>query len=217
MILLENGKTTIMKKFILAAGTVVFLLHSSFAQSDTISNNETVLVPLEGRAETPATLEGTWLLQSGIKIKSKSEVKLVKMPAPGTELRQGEVTTTKMVNGEQITTTEVEVVKVSDPGKQVTQPQGNRLHYPEKPGISFYGENQTLSGFSGCNKFSGRYSAKGNHINIETDASTQMACIGQYDEKEFMDKLKKVNKYKVDNGKLELMKGDNVELVFTRK
>lgn len=206
-----------MKKFILAAGIVIFLVHGSFAQKDTTSNIDTVLVPLEGRAETPTTLEGTWLLQSGIKIKSKSEVNLVKKPAPGAELRQHEVTTTKMVNGEQITTTEVDVVTVAEPDKQVTQPQGNRLHYPDKPGISFYGKNQTLSGFSGCNRFSGRYSAKGNHIDIETDASTQMACIGQYDEKEFMDKLKKVNKYKVDNGKLELMKGDNVELVFTRK
>lgn len=215
--MLDNDKTTIMKKFILAAGTFIFLSHVSFAQVDTPSNIDTVLVPLEGRAETPATLEGTWVLQSGIKIKSKSEIKLVKKPAPGTELRQDEVTTTTMMNGESITTTEVEVVKVANPSKQVTQPQGNRLHYPEKPGISFYGKNQTLSGFSGCNKFSGRYSSKGNHIDIETDASTQMACIGQYDEKEFMDKLKKVNKFKVDNRKLELMKGDNVELVFTRK
>lgn len=169
-----------------------FLYNLGMAQQDTATVVDTVYVPIEGRGETPAVLEGTWVLKSGIKMKKESETEAAS------------IVETKSEEGQKS-------------GKRITQQQSDNLHYPDKPGISFYAQNETFTGFTGCNKFSGRYEAKGSKLSITTGASTKMECIGQYEEKEFMSKLQKVNNYKVDGGRLELLHGDDVVLVFGRK
>ncbi|MCW3111568.1 MAG: lipase [Segetibacter sp.] len=211
-----------MKKILLIITAVGFFSYTGISQSvkettDTVSSE---YIPVEGRSETgvPKELQGTWVLTSGIK-KTKPNIDLGnKKLAPGTETRRDSVTRTTTVNGETRTTTEVNIERIATPEKQITPPQKDNMHKAERPSISFYGLNETFSGFTGCNKYSGRYKITGNKIILlDGAASTKMVCIGEYDEKDFLNTLKKVNSFRTNNGKLELMDGNDVLLAFSRK
>ena len=110
-----------------------------------------------------------------------------------------------------------DIVYNTDP--KLTPGQGSSYHIPEKPCISFYGANETFSGFSGCNRYSGRYEmSDSNSITLKSAAaSTRMVCIGDYDENPFLEALHKVSKFRSTDEQLELMDGDKVILTFTRK
>jgi heat shock protein HslJ len=105
--------------------------------------------------------------------------------------------------------------------RKITPPQSSNptIHVPEKPGINFFGNNETFAGFTGCNKISGRYTLSGaNKISFQNAApSTKMACIGEYDEDAFLTTLRRVNTFRLNNGNLELMEAENVLLVFSKK
>ncbi len=107
----------------------------------------------------------------------------------------------------------------SEGGAKITPKQRDNYHIPERPSINFYGANETFSGFSGCNRYSGRYEMPdSNSITLKNATpSTKMVCIGDYDENQFIENLHKVNKFKGSDEKLELMQGDSVILTFGRK
>ena len=176
-------------------------------------------IPVEGRSDgVPQNLEGSWVLASGLKTIQPAINAINKKAVPGTEISRDSVSTTTTVNGETRTTTEVNVERVAVPLKQVTPLQKENMHKADKPSISFFGLNETFSGFTGCNKYSGRYKVSGNKISLsDAAASTKMLCLGEYDEKDFITALKRVNSYKTDNGMLELLDGDEVVLSFSRK
>lgn len=192
---------------------------------DTIIVTGTQYIPLEGRSETGtrSELEGSWELTSlnGSPVPGKSNINIdvTKPMAPGSEIRHDSTTTTQTINGVTRTTTTVLVDRMAAPGNRITPPQGATYHIPAKPGINFYGSNETFSGFTGCNKYSGRYTVKGKDtISLQsTAASTKMVCIGDYDEEAFLQALKRVNSFKAVNGQLELLEGNKVLLVFSRK
>lgn len=211
-----------MKKILLLITAVSFFSYAGISQTekettDTVSRE---YIPVEGHSETgvPKELQGTWVLTSGIK-KTKPAVDLAsKKLAPGSEIRRDSVTHTTTVNGETHTTTEVNIERMGTPEKQITPPQKDNMHKAERPSISFYGLNETFSGFTGCNKYSGRYKITGNKIILLNGAaSTKMVCIGEYDEKDYLNTLKRVNSFRADKGRLELMDGNEVLLTFSRK
>jgi heat shock protein HslJ len=166
----------------------------------------------------PKELQGTWVLASGIQ-RSKPSVDMgTKKLAPGTEIRRDSVTRSTIVNGETRTTTEVNIERMATPVKQITPSQKEMMHKVEKPSISFFGANETFSGFTGCNKYSGRYKITGSKILLlDGAASTRMVCLGEYDEQAYLDSLKRINTFRADNGRLELMNGNNVVLTFVKK
>ena len=212
-----------MKKIGLLICFIAFYSGALIAQSSTNETDDTVdtaYIPVEGHSKTglPKELQGSWILISGIK-KSVPAVDLTnKKLIPGTETRRDSATTTTTINGVTHTTTEVEIQRIATTEKQITPLQKSKMHQAEKPGISFYGLNETFSGFTGCNKYSGRYSIHGNRITLRgASASTKMVCLGEYDEKDFLSTLKSVNAYRSNNGKLELLNGSQVLLVFARK
>lgn len=182
-------------------------------------------IPIEGRSETGTRreLEGTWELDSlnGYLVPGKSALNIQPVPVipPGTEIRYDSVTNTKKEKGITHTTTTVLVRRGSTPINQITPPQGTNYHIPAKPTISFFGANETFTGFTGCNKFSGRYHLTGrNTINLQgAAASTKMVCIGDYDEESFIGALKQVSILQTYNGRLRLSDGKKVLLVFVRK
>jgi heat shock protein HslJ len=193
---------------------------SCLSQSTDVKVTGEEYIPVEGSGKTPAALQGEWVLSSGIKASNKKHSReyYKSKPAPGTKLNSQTKTSTEVKNGVTITRTEETYDRVAEPGKQVTPAQKSNLHKPGKPTISFFGLNQTFSGFSGCNKFAGRYSVSGNTINfIAENPSTQMVCIGDYDEADFLQKLKRVNGYKASSDRLQLLSGSNVLLTFKRK
>lgn len=210
-----------MKKITLLIAVVTFLSYHSHAQADkNEKDTASEYIPVEGHSQTgvPKELQGTWLLTSGVrKTKPNSDFGNKKL-APGTEFRRDSVTRTTVVNGETRTTTEVNIERMGSPIKQITPPQKDNMHKGEKPSIAFYGLNETFSGFTGCNKYSGRYKITGNKIILLIGApSTKMVCIGEYDEQDFLNSVKRVNTFRANNGRLELMDGDNVLLSFARK
>lgn len=194
--------------------------------TDTVVITGTQYIPIEGRSETGtlADLEGAWELDSlnGTLVPGKSAINvevLTPTVPEGGEWRHDSTTTTQTVNGVTHTTTTVLIDKMGTPGNKITPPQGSNYHIPAKPSISFFGANETFSGFTGCNRFSGRYAVAGkDSISLQSAAaSTKMVCLGDYDEDAFLNTLRRVNTFKAENGKLELLEGDKVILVFSKK
>jgi heat shock protein HslJ len=213
-----------MKKIIPLVTGLLFFSYACYAQEGKNSSKDTSTqseyIPIEGRSEAgvPKELQGTWVLSSGLQ-KSKANVTVgAKKLTPGTETRRDSVTTTTTVNGETHTTTEVNIERMGTPVKQITPPQKDNLHKAENPSISFYGANETFSGFTGCNKYSGRYRITGNKLLLlDGAASTKMVCLGDYDEQDYLNSLKKINSFRAVNGKLELLNGNDIVLTFSRK
>lgn len=212
-----------MKTTLLLIVAVALLSDNSFGQASKKGSADTVAseyVPIEGRSKNgvPKELQGTWVLSAGIP-KTKPAVKVDdKKYTPGSEISRDSVTTTTDVNGQTVTTTEVNIERVATPIKQITPPQKDNMHKAARPSISFYGENETFSGFTGCNKYSGRYKLSGNKLLLLNGAaSTKMVCMGDYDEQTFLRALTRVNSFRSNNGTLELMDGGDVVLTFSRK
>ncbi|GEO08580.1 META domain-containing protein [Segetibacter aerophilus] len=213
-----------MKKIYFLITGLLVLSGACYSQAEKNTGKDTSTqseyIPIEGRSEAgvPKELQGTWVLTSGIQKLKASAPAGTKKLAPGTEIRRDSVTTTTTVNGETHTTTEVNIERMATPVKQITPPQKDNLHKAEKPSISFYGANETFSGFTGCNKYSGRYRITGNKILLLNGAaSTKMVCLGEYDEQDYLNSLKRINAFRANNGKLELLNGNDVVLTFSRK
>jgi heat shock protein HslJ len=186
-------------------------------QSEEVTVTGTEVLPILGRNESGirADLEGTWTLQS-----SPGGSLTNSQPAPkGVETRNDTTTSTETVNGTTRTTTSVDIVREKE--ARITPPQSSNpnMHVPEAPSIRFFGSNETVSGFTGCNKFSGRFTQTGsNSISFQNvNPSTKMVCIGSYDENAFMNLLRRVNSFRSTGGRIELMNGNDVLLVFSRK
>lgn len=209
-----------MKRFNLIAAFVIMYSIGTAQKTDTVIVDGETYIPVEGRAETPSKIEGNWILQSGLKKSNheKSKEVYAEKPKPGTETGRTIRTTTSTENGVTTTTTETDIELVKQKAPQITPGQKNKMHKPAKPSISFYGVNETFTGFTGCNKFAGRYHVSGNAISLQSaNPSTKMACIGDYDEHEFLDKIAKAKSFRVSNGRLQLLNGNKVLLEFARQ
>ncbi|MBD8487945.1 META domain-containing protein [Echinicola sp. CAU 1574] len=73
------------------------------------------------------------------------------------------------------------------------------------PSLSFMDDGK-LSGFGGCNSFSGDFELSGTNLNLDPGAMTKKACPGGGEDK-FMSALKNVSNFKVDKDKLTLLDG----------
>ena len=186
---------------------------------DTVTITGMQKLPLLGRSENGVLqeIEGTWQLVSingnAVADFGGFDSSLLKR----TNVTSDTITRTMVVNG--VTTTETTIERPANQGKKITPAQSGRYHIPQKPYLSFYGSNETFSGFSGCNKLSGRYKIIGQkNINLsKAAASTRMACIGDYDENVFINTLHEINSFTIENGQLQFLKGAKVLLVFEKK
>lgn len=162
-------------------------------------------IPIYGQSENGVKpdLEGKWILESmeGSSFNGDIVKKLDSIAASKIQIPVGRTDIT-----------------IKQDGAKITPAQGSNYHIPERPNISFFGSNETFSGFTGCNKFSGRYElADSNTIVLKNAAaSTRMVCIGDYDEDKFLDNLHRINKFKGNYGKLEMMVDDKVILTFSK-
>lgn len=79
-------------------------------------------------------------------------------------------------------------------------------------------EPENVSGFSGCNRYFGKFATKKNKLSFKQMACTQMAC-PQQDmnlESRYLQLLDKVNSFVMQDDTLMLMKDDKVLLIFER-
>lgn len=90
--------------------------------------------------------------------------------------------------------------------------------YPAAQIRLVFEDDQTVSGFSGCNSYSGGYTLDGSTLVFEPIASTAMACVdGAIAEAEraYFDALQQVDAFTLDGDRLTLS-GGSVTLEFER-
>lgn len=77
---------------------------------------------------------------------------------------------------------------------------------PDRPiYIEFAPETNSISGFAGCNQFSGTYELlPGNRLHFSQMVSTMMACAGTSSEPEMLNLLPTVDNYTINKGQLSL-------------
>ena len=80
---------------------------------------------------------------------------------------------------------------------------------PEKLSISFDTEKNTVSGFSGCNRFSGTYSVENETIAFGPLATTRKMCRGEANaiESRTLSLLSKINAFSIEGKTLSLKAG----------
>lgn len=93
----------------------------------------------------------------------------------------------------------------------------NKLFPDKKPIIAIDPKRIMISGFNGCNTFSGKIKIEGNKISfLEPFQQTLKACKGNGEEK-FMDALNTIKSFAFsENEKLDLLAGDKGVMQFTR-
>lgn len=83
--------------------------------------------------------------------------------------------------------------------------------FPESTPTLNFNETGTLSGFTGCNNFSGIYSLEDSDLKLDPGAMTRKAC-PEVKEDEFLQALGMVNSFELDQSKL-LLKGPAGDLM----
>ena len=105
-----------------------------------------------------------------------------------------------------------DLVNFPSGGKEFAEILGSR-----KPELQFDETNKKVTGTSGCNHISGAYTHNGKMLQFDDNMiMTKMACPG-YDESVFMDALRKVNQYQINNDQLNLMQNGNVLMSLAKK
>jgi heat shock protein HslJ len=81
------------------------------------------------------------------------------------------------------------------------------------PSMTF--DDGEVSGSAGCNTFRGRFTTTGDTLDISGPAVTLMACVGPQGavEREFLDKLARVTRWRMDGEELVLAADDGQELL----
>lgn len=86
----------------------------------------------------------------------------------------------------------------------------------EMPSMQFSVQDQSLSGFAGCNRYSSTYVIDGESINIGPIVTTRMACEDMAGESLFIQILSDTSTISVNRQSITLSKGGVVVAVFNR-
>ncbi len=84
----------------------------------------------------------------------------------------------------------------------------------KKPGADFSAEG-VVSGFGGCNKYSGGYKSSAGKLTISNIRSTEMACDNLKIEQVFLSALMQSDSYKISGSKLRLYTKGRVVAVLS--
>ena len=85
------------------------------------------------------------------------------------------------------------------------------------PSIRFSLEEGRFSGFGGCNQIMGSFELNKKKVKIGQIGGTKMNCPNMSTENLLISSLHQVNRYKLEEGKLILLKDKSQVLVFTGK
>ena len=101
--------------------------------------------------------------------------------------------------------------------KEMTTTKG-KTTLPQRVPTLMLTDTNTMYGFSGCNRFFGRYSTEGNTIKLEPGGSTMMACPDLQFESKYIQTLAAMTSYSIENKELKLTDKDRKQtLVFVPK
>lgn len=92
--------------------------------------------------------------------------------------------------------------------------QSQPAHEPRRtPDLAFNSTDMRVAGSTGCNRFMGSYTIKGQQLSFSQMATTMMACSqGMDTEQAYLDALSKVASWKIDGNSLELLDANNQPL-----
>ena len=83
--------------------------------------------------------------------------------------------------------------------------------------LKFDPETMAIGGSSSCNKIFGTYTAEGNTISLSSMGMTKMYCQGKMEvEKDYMQALQAVNKYRLNGAQLQLLNNQTVLITLTQ-
>jgi putative lipoprotein len=84
-----------------------------------------------------------------------------------------------------------------------------------EPRVRFGKREGVISGFTGCNEFTGGYVIDGDRLELDEIAATQKACLeGMEVEQRFLQALRRVNRFEISGDSLQLLQDDTPELAF---
>ncbi|WP_299757917.1 META domain-containing protein [uncultured Pontibacter sp.] len=94
-------------------------------------------------------------------------------------------------------------------GQDVQRPQNTQTAF-----IRFEEGKTRVHGFTGCNRFFGRYEAGEQSLKLSSLGSTRMACPSMDQENKLMDVLSRVDSYRIAGDVLTLYTGDTAVATF---
>ncbi|MDD4528517.1 MAG: META domain-containing protein [Bacteroidales bacterium] len=108
--------------------------------------------------------------------------------------------------------TEWELIKMGSSKPKLTETDN-------KITILFSKNNSHFAGYSGCNRYSGKFNIKKENLTIENVISTKMACpdLNMSFENNYLNALNKVTNYNIIEDTLFLIKGERPVLIFIAK
>jgi len=95
------------------------------------------------------------------------------------------------------------------------EPVGNNDFGRERPRLEFNRESMRVTGTTGCNSLTGKYTARKDVISFGAMITTKMACEGT-GEATFLKTLESVNRFSIRDLKLYLAEGNTVKAVFRK-
>lgn len=90
-------------------------------------------------------------------------------------------------------------------------------YWQRVPEMKILADLGIFTGNTGCNSMSGSFNFSGNEMKVNPNIRTSKMACNEYDESAFLTSLVKVDNYSINNGMLELKKGNTTVLTFTRK
>jgi len=86
------------------------------------------------------------------------------------------------------------------------------------PTLNMYIDNGSFTAYTGCNSALGNVIVNGTSLKFEEAApSTNVECIGGFDQSAFLDRLKRADSYDVVDNQFRLKQGDQVLMVFAKR
>ncbi|MFD2514959.1 META domain-containing protein [Pontibacter locisalis] len=98
---------------------------------------------------------------------------------------------------------------VSLEGQDVPMPSDSRTAF-----IRFQEKENDVHGFTGCNKFFGKYTLGEESLALSELRATRMACAGMENENKFLDVLSRVDSYRISKNVLTLYDDDKAVATF---
>jgi heat shock protein HslJ len=87
------------------------------------------------------------------------------------------------------------------------------------PTLNMFIDNGSFTAYTGCNSAVGSIVVNGSslHFDESTIPSTNVECIGGFDQSAFLDRLRRADSYDVLNNQFRLKQGDQVLMIFEKK
>jgi heat shock protein HslJ len=86
------------------------------------------------------------------------------------------------------------------------------------PTLNMYIDNGSFTAYTGCNSALGNVIVNGTSLKFEEAApSTNVECIGGFDQSAFLDRLKRADSYDVVDNQFRLKQGNQVLMVFAKR